>query len=70
MNSQMITNPARPSIRLSAPKPISAIEPAAIPAPIAIANSNRCQAFPPHASSLARRSSAARSCCATPGSRC
>ena len=53
--------PASASIRLSAPKPISAIEPAAIPAPRAIANSTTCQAIPPQASRRARRSSFARS---------
>ena len=57
MNSQITTKPAIASIRLSAPNPISAIEPAAIPAPSAIANSTKCQAMPPQASKRARRSS-------------
>ena len=48
-------------MKLSAPKPISAIEPAAIPAPTAIANSTTCQAIPPQASIRARRSSLFRS---------
>ena len=43
------------------PKPTSAIEPAATPAPTAIANSTKCQAFPPQASSFARRTRRARS---------
>src|SRR5947207_3532357 len=43
------------------PNATSATEPAAIPAPSAIANSIRCHAFPPHASSRARRSSRGRS---------
>jgi hypothetical protein len=55
------TPPAASSIRLSRPNPISATDPAATPAASAIANSTRCQAFPPQASSFARRSSAARS---------
>ena len=54
VNSQTTTNPASASIRLSAPKPISAIEPAAIPAPSAIPNSTKCQAIPPQASRRAR----------------
>src|SRR5581483_1809753 len=49
------TSPANASIRLSAPKPISAIEPAAIPAARAIANSMKCQAMPPIARSRACR---------------
>src|SRR5581483_214027 len=61
VNNQTITEPASASINESAPNPISAIEPAAIPAPTAIANSITCQAFPPQASSRARRSSRARS---------
>ena len=54
-----IVSPAAASIKLSIPKAMSATDPAAIPAPIAIANSTTCQAFPPHARSLARRSSRA-----------
>src|SRR5438132_10382042 len=53
--------PARLSIRESAPKPIKAIELAAMPAPTAIPNSTTCQAIPPQARSRARRSSLARS---------
>jgi hypothetical protein len=48
-------------MRLSKPNPISAIEEAVIPAPTAITNSARCHAFPPQASSLARRTRLARS---------
>src|SRR5436190_11139456 len=59
--SQTTTRPARASMRLSAPKPISAIELAARPAPIAIANSTTCQAMPPQASMRARYSSLFRS---------
>src|SRR5579884_3693679 len=51
------------------PKPTRATEPAAMPAPTAIANSTTCQAFPLQASSFARRSSAARSCGGSSGSR-
>src|SRR5207237_6041526 len=43
--------------RLSAPKPISAIEEAAIPAPIAIPNSTTCQPIPSQARPRARRTS-------------
>ena len=57
----MTTKPASASIRLSAPKPIRAIEPAATPATTAIANSTTCQRDPAQASSRARRSSRARS---------
>src|SRR5712691_3691248 len=60
-------NPESDSISESKPKPTSAIEPAAIPAPTAIRNSTRCQAFPPHASSFARRTSRARSSGASRG---
>src|SRR5581483_6502795 len=59
VNNQTITEPASASIKESAPNPISAIEPAAIPAPTAMANSMTCQALPPQASSRARRSSRA-----------
>src|SRR5262245_26104784 len=55
-----MTKPASDSISESKPKPMSAIEPAAIPAPSAIANSTACQAFPPQASRRARRTSRAR----------
>ncbi len=61
VNNQMITDPATPSIRLSAPKPISAIDPATIPAPTATANSIRCHALPPQARRRARCSNRARS---------
>jgi hypothetical protein len=61
VNSQTTTKTANASIALSAPKPMSAIEPAAIPAPIAIPNSTKCQAIPPQASRRARRCSLARS---------
>ena len=61
MNSQTVTVPASISTKESAPKPIRAIDPAAIPAPIAIANSMTCRAFPLQASSRARRSSLIRS---------
>ena len=46
---------------LSAPKPISAIEPAATPAITAIRASTTCQPIPTQASNRARRSSRARS---------
>src|SRR5438132_1315847 len=55
--SRPTTGPARLSTRLSAPKPISAIEEAAIPAPIAIPNSTTCQPIPSQARALARRTS-------------
>ena len=55
MKSQMMTRPESASIRLSVPKPTSAIEPALIPAAIAIPNSTRCQPLPAHASTRARR---------------
>jgi len=61
VKSQSTTNPASASISESAPKPIKAIELAAIPAPMAIANSTKWYAIPPQASSRARRSSRARS---------
>ena len=48
-NSQTITPPAANSIRLSIPKATRAIEPAEIPAPMAMANSIRCHALPPQA---------------------
>src|SRR4051812_24408780 len=57
----MTTPPAITSTSESAPKPISAIELALIPAPTAIANSTTCQALPPCASRRARRSRRARS---------
>ena len=41
---------------LSAPNPISAIDPAATPAAIARRNSMKCQAIPPQARTRARRS--------------
>jgi hypothetical protein len=44
-DSQITTPAAATSIRLSNPKPMSATEPAAIPAVSATANSTRCQAF-------------------------
>ena len=54
LNRQRMTVPAPASIRLSSPKPTKAIEPAAMPAAIAIANSITCQALPPQASARAR----------------
>src|SRR5919198_471306 len=46
-----------PATRLSAPKPISAIEDAAIPAPIAMPNSTTCHPIPSQARARARRTS-------------
>src|SRR4051794_38861122 len=60
--------PAADSISESAPKPTSAIEPAATPAPIATAASIACQPTPSHASARARRTSAGRSACCGTGS--
>src|SRR5205085_6370719 len=58
---QMITELASTSIRESTPKPISAVEEAAAPAPTATANSIRCQALPAQASNRARAASRSRS---------
>jgi hypothetical protein len=60
VNSQSTTAPASASITLSTPKPMSAIELAAIPAATAIPNSTRCHAIPPQASRRARHSRRAR----------
>jgi hypothetical protein len=49
------------SIRESAPKPMRAMEPAAMPAPTAIAASIPCQPTPTQARSFARRTSFSRS---------
>jgi len=54
-------NPATLSIRLSVPKPISAMDDAAMPAPTAMANSMKCQPIPPQARSQARRTRRSRS---------
>src|SRR5436190_2890781 len=69
LKSQTITPPESTSIAESKPKPTSATDPAAMPAPRAIANSSTCHAFPIQASSFARRSSAARSFGSETGSR-
>jgi hypothetical protein len=61
VKSQTTTKPTALSIRLSIPKPISAIEEAAIPATSAIANSMKCQAIPPQARRRARRTMRRRS---------
>src|SRR4249919_3278153 len=55
-----MTEPANASISESIPKPTSAIDPAARPATSAIANSTRCQAFPPQARRRARDRSRSR----------
>src|SRR5947207_2940803 len=52
---QSTMDPANASMRESAPKPMSAIDPAASPAPTAIAASTPCQPTPSQASALARR---------------
>ena len=53
--------PAAYSMRESAPKPMSAMELAASPAPTATAASMPCQPTPSYASSFARRTSFCRS---------
>ena len=58
---QTMMKPASDSIRESKPKPISAIDEAAIPAPTAMANSTKCHPLPPHASTRARLTRSARS---------
>ena len=55
VKSQITTSPATLSMSESMPKPTSAIDDAASPAPIAIANSTKCHAMPPDASIRARR---------------
>jgi hypothetical protein len=60
-NLQSKTAPASISIRESAPKPTSAIEPATTPAPMATAASIPCHARPRRASSFARRTRCSRS---------
>jgi hypothetical protein len=52
---------ASDSIRLSKPKPISAMDEATMPAATAMANSTKCHALPPQASSRARLTRRARS---------
>jgi hypothetical protein len=42
-------------MRLSAPNPMGAIDPAAMPAVIATPNSTKCQAIPAQASNRTRR---------------
>src|SRR5207302_2391779 len=61
LKRQMITELASTSIRESIPKPISAVEEAAAPAPTATPNSTRCQALPAQASKRARAASRSRS---------
>ncbi len=58
--SHTTTSPAKPSIRLSAPKPTSATDEAATPAISATAASATCHTMLAHASSRARRTSRAR----------